>query len=135
VGFPSKDAENYFGVFVSTSARLPAQSQRIYSSQSELNSNWTKVSYKRDRSTQKETEREAKHTRESKHWLNQTSTSNRYTALQEEKSEAQQQKAGPENMTKPPPIYITDIKNISPLIELLEQIANSYMKLKLSQTI
>jgi hypothetical protein len=33
----------------------------MYSSQPELNDNWTKVSYKRGRSTQKETEREAKH--------------------------------------------------------------------------
>jgi hypothetical protein len=40
---------------------LPAQSQKKYSSQPELNDNWTKASYKRGRSTQEETEREAKH--------------------------------------------------------------------------
>jgi hypothetical protein len=40
---------------------------------------------------------------------------------------------GPENTPKPPPIHIADVKNISPLIELLEQ--NSNMKLKLSKTI
>jgi hypothetical protein len=68
----------------------------MYSSQTELNYNWTKVSYKRGRSTQG-TEREAKHTKENEHWLNQTSTSNPYTALQGEKNEAQQQKAGPES--------------------------------------
>jgi hypothetical protein len=33
--------------------------------------------------------REAKHVKESEHWLNQTSTSNRYTALLEEESEDQ----------------------------------------------
>jgi hypothetical protein len=38
-----------------------------------------------------------------------------------EESEVQKQKAGPENMLKPPPIYISDVKNISPLIQLLEQ--------------
>jgi hypothetical protein len=58
-------------------------SQKKYSSQPELN-NWTKISYKRGKSTQEETEREAKHTQENEHWLNQSFASNRYTALQEE---------------------------------------------------
>jgi hypothetical protein len=57
-------------------------------SQLELNK-WTKVSYKRRRSTKEETEGKAKHTKESEHWLNQTCTSNRYTALQQEESEDQ----------------------------------------------
>jgi hypothetical protein len=35
----------------------------------------------------------------------------------------QRQKAGPEITPKPPPIFITGITNISPLIQLLEQIA------------
>jgi hypothetical protein len=65
----------------------------VNSSQPKLNDNWTKVSYKRGRSTQQQTEREAKHATESGHWLNQTSTSNRYTAILEEESEDQQQKA------------------------------------------
>jgi hypothetical protein len=102
---------------------LPGQSQKINSSQPELNDNWTKVLYKRGRSTQEGTKREAKFAKESEHWLNHTSTSNRYTALLEEESEDQQQKVSPENTPKPPSIYITDIKNISPLIQLLEQIA------------
>jgi hypothetical protein len=59
----------------------------MYSSHSELNNNWTKVSYKRGRSTQEETERETKHAKENEHWLNQTSTSVRYTAPLEEESE------------------------------------------------
>jgi hypothetical protein len=88
------------------------------------------VSYKRGTSTEDETEREAKHTKESKHWLNQTSTSNRYTALLEEESEYQQHKAGPDNTPKPPPLYITGVKNISPLIELLQQIAKQQYEIK-----
>jgi hypothetical protein len=56
------------------------------------------------------------------HWLNQTSTSYCYTALLKE-IEDQQQKAGFENTPKPPQIYITYVKNISPLIQLLKQIA------------
>jgi hypothetical protein len=90
----------------------------------------TKVSYKRDRLTQEETEREAKHTKESEHWLNQTSTSNHYTAILQEGSEDQQQKAGPQNKPKPPPIYITDVKYTSPLIQLLEQIAKHQYEVK-----
>jgi hypothetical protein len=102
----------------------------MYSSQQELNSIWIKLSYKRGRSTQKETEREAKHTEGSKHWLNQTFSSNHYTALLEEKSKNQQHKAGPENTPKPPPVYITDVKNILPLIQLLEQIAKHQYEIK-----
>jgi hypothetical protein len=78
----------------------------MYSFQPELNKNWTKVSYKRGRSTQEETEREAKHAKENEHWLNQTSTSNRYTALLEEECKDQQQKEGPGNTRKPPPTYL-----------------------------
>jgi hypothetical protein len=89
------------------------------SSRPVLNDNWTKASYKRGRSTQEGTEREAIHAKESEHWLNQTSTSSRYTAPLEEESEGQQQNAGPENTPKPPPIYINDVTNISPLIQLL----------------
>jgi hypothetical protein len=102
----------------------------MYSSQPELNYNWNKVLYKKGRSTQEETEREAKHTKESEHWLNQNSTSNRYTALLQEGSEDQQQKAGPENTPKPPSVDITDVKYTSPLIQLLEQIAKQQYEVK-----
>jgi hypothetical protein len=66
---------------------LPGQSQKMNYSQPELNDNWTKVAYKRGRSTQQGTEKEAKHAKQSEYWLNQTSTSNRYTALLDEESE------------------------------------------------
>jgi hypothetical protein len=90
VGFPSADAENYIlkYLFQHVPGSLPAQSQKMYSSRPELN-NWTKLSYKRCRSTEEENERETKHTTESEHWLNQTSTFNRHTALLEEESEDQ----------------------------------------------
>jgi hypothetical protein len=102
---------------------LPGNSQKNNFSKPELNDNWTKVSYKRGRSTQEETEREALLAKESQHWLNQTSTSSRYTALLLEESVDQQQKAGSENMSKPPPIYITGVTNILPLIQLQEHMA------------
>jgi hypothetical protein len=65
--------------------------------------------------------RKAKRSKESEHWLNKTSNSNRYIALLEEESVDQLQ-AGPGNTPEPPLIYITDVKNMSPLIQLLEQI-------------
>jgi hypothetical protein len=58
-------------------------------------------------------QREAKHTKDSEHWLIQTPTSNCYTVLLEEESVDQQHKAGPENMPKPLPIYKTDVNKIS----------------------
>jgi hypothetical protein len=100
------------------------------SSQSELNDNWTKVSYKRGRSIQEGPESQAKHAKESEHWLNQTSTSNRYTALLEEECEDHQQKAGSESTPKAPPIYITDVTNISPLIQQLQQVAKQQYEIK-----
>jgi hypothetical protein len=39
-------------------------------------------------------------------------------------------KTSPENIAKPPPIYITDVTNISPLIQLLEQIAVQQYEVK-----
>jgi hypothetical protein len=48
----------------------------------------------------------------------------------EEESENQQQKGSPENTPKPPPIYITYVKNISSLIQLLEQIAKQQYVIK-----
>jgi hypothetical protein len=100
----------------------------MYSSQPELNDNWTKVSYKRGRPTHDETEREAKHAIEIG-WLSQTSTSSHYTAPLEEESEDKQQKAGPEETPKPPLICITGIKIIS-LIQLLGRTAREQYEIK-----
>jgi outer membrane cobalamin receptor len=126
VEVPSADAEKYTleYSFQLMPGSFLAQSQKSYSQQE--SSNWTKVLYERGRSTQEETEREAKH------WINQTSTSNRYTALLEEENE-EQHKAGPENLPKPPSIYIPDVKIISPLIQLSEQIAKQQYEIKALQ--
>jgi hypothetical protein len=122
VRFPNKDTECSFQHIPGS---LPGQPQKMNSSQPD---NWTKVSYKRGRSTQDETDKGAKHAKQSEHWLNQTSTSNRYTAPLEEESE-EQQKAVNENMPKPP-IYITDVTNISQLIQLLEKIVIQLYEIK-----
>jgi hypothetical protein len=50
--------------------------------------------------------------------------------LLEEDNNKQQQKVGPRNTPKPPPIYVTDVTTISPLIQLLEQIAKQQYELK-----
>jgi hypothetical protein len=49
--FPSKDTEKYTleYLFQHMLGGLNGQSQKMYSSQSELNDNWIKVSYKRGR--------------------------------------------------------------------------------------
>jgi hypothetical protein len=96
--------------------RTQGTQANAFSYQPEYNNNWTKMSCQRARSTHEETQREAKHNKGREHWLNQTSTSNRYTALLEE-----EHKTDPENTSKPPQINITDVKNISPLIRLLDQ--------------
>jgi hypothetical protein len=70
-------------------------------SQSEPNNVWTRVSYKRSRPAYKEYQ------------------SQQPLAPLDDKHENQQQKDGPGNTPKPPPIY--DITAISPLIQLLEQ--------------
>jgi hypothetical protein len=126
---------------------LPVQSQQMYPSQpseqsqyhtqasafpsqQELNNNWTIALYIQGRSTQDETERETKHTKESVHWLDQTSSSNCYTALLEEEIEDQQHKARLEKVPNLPSIYITDVKNISSLMQMLEQTGKQQYKIK-----
>jgi hypothetical protein len=105
---------------------LPLQSQKeMYSSQPELSKNWPKY-YTKEADQHKMKLKE----KDKEHRLNQISTSNCYTAVLEEGSQDQQQKAGPENIPNPPPIYITDIKNISPLVQLLEQIAKQQYEIK-----
>jgi hypothetical protein len=93
-----------------------------FPSQPEIIKNWTKLLYKRSRSAQDRNKIKTKHSKESEHYLNQTSTSNRYTALLEEESEDQQHKTSLENTRKPPVVYKVGVKNISLLIQLLQQI-------------
>jgi hypothetical protein len=118
----------YFGVAVSTYARsftltvttdvFLTTEASAFPSQPECN-NWTKVSYKQGRSPQDETETKPKHSKESEYWLNQPSTSRRYSAVLD------QLKASPEN--------ISLALKYSPLIQLLEKIASSTTQLKPSQ--
>jgi hypothetical protein len=81
------------------SGSLPVVAENVFFP-TRINNKWTKVLYKSGRTTKEKSEREAKHTKESEHWLNQTSTSNRYTALLEEGRKDQQQIGGPVTHTK-----------------------------------
>jgi hypothetical protein len=99
----------------------------MHISQPEPNNGWTRVSYKRRRLAQEEYQGDVKHTKESNHRLHPTSTSNRYTALLDDENGQQD---GPGNTPKPPPIYVSDVTTISPLIQLLEQIAKQQYELK-----
>jgi hypothetical protein len=89
------------------------------------NDNWTKVSYKRSRSSPDATEMESKQTKNTLHWLHppSTETSNRFSGLMEANSSDRQHNAAPEHPPKPPPIYIQDATIIPPLLQLLEQVA------------
>jgi hypothetical protein len=91
-GFPSKNGENYIleYSFQHMPSSLPSQSQKMYSSEPELNIKWTKFSYNRGRSTREETDREAKHTKESNTGSTNLAQPNRYTGLIEEEREEQQ---------------------------------------------
>jgi hypothetical protein len=81
VGFPNKVAEF-------SSQHMPdsvsGKPQGMNSSQL---ANWDKLWYRRGRSTQDGAAKEAKHDKQSEHWLNRTPASNRYTAVLEEESE------------------------------------------------
>jgi hypothetical protein len=93
----------------------------MYPSQPELNNNCTKVHYKRGRLTQEEIESKAKRTlaQPNFHFQSIHSSTRRSAA-----------EAGPENMPKPPPIYVTDIKNILLLTQMLEKIATQQYEIK-----
>jgi hypothetical protein len=65
---------------------------------------------------------EAEH--HSEYSLNQPASSNRFAVLQEEESREGQQTASHSSTPKAPPIHVTTVQNISPLIQLLEEIAS-----------
>jgi hypothetical protein len=77
--------------------------------------------------------REKLNIKESEYWLHPTPTSSCYTTLLEVDDDQQQEKLGPGNTPKPPPIYVSNVKTISPLVHLLEQIV--ILNFKLNSTI
>lgn len=68
------------------------------------------------------------------YWLNPTKennqTQNRFAILSDDESEVEEVNAKPEEI-KPPPLFITGVKDIKPLNLLLEEIANNGYSIKL----
>jgi hypothetical protein len=93
---------------------LPAQPPTMSPSQPPPCPTRTTVSYKRGRSTQESSDRVAKHVKDNHHLSPPTITSNRYTSLANEDSEATPTPASPTNVPKPPPIYIQNATTIPP---------------------
>jgi hypothetical protein len=57
-----------------------------------------------------------------------------FAVLQEEESKGQQ-RTGHSSTSESPPIYVTGVRNMSPVTELLQQIAKDNMKKRRWQTI
>jgi hypothetical protein len=104
----------YFGGFVTKYAKWLTVTDKTnvfhstFPTLPECYENWTKVSYKR-RSPNSDIVTKTKHSKESKYWLNQPATSNRFSVLQELENEGQQ-KTSHTCMPKPPSICVSGVK-------------------------
>jgi hypothetical protein len=125
IGLPSEDTvvSTYIRKFtftVTTNVFLltfPPSTQAIaFLSQSELNNNGTKVSYKQDRSPQDETQTKTKHSTGSEYWLNQPFTSSCFTVILDAGSEDKGHKTSPENIPQAVSNHVTGIKNVTSFI-------------------
>jgi hypothetical protein len=90
-----------------------------------------KVSYKSQINTRRNSKRSQTHQRK-RTWIQRSIHFEllHSTALLEEETEDQQQKAGLENMPKHHSIFINYVTIISPLIQLLEQITKQQYQIK-----
>jgi hypothetical protein len=101
----------------STSASLQTTTQ-VHPTQPHSTEKWQNISKKRSRNIEEQEHPNAKRT---DYWLGETlPTSNRFSTLMEETTnEAHTQRVD----HKPPPIFVSGVVNIKPLIELLNVIA------------
>jgi hypothetical protein len=91
---------------------------------------WIRIPNKRTQPLSEDHHRETKHIKENHHWLHPTTTINRYSVLQDEEPEQPTRHNEPGKTPKPPPIYVSDVTTISPLIRLLEQTVRNQYELK-----
>jgi hypothetical protein len=91
---------------------------------------WTTATSKRGCLTQDGTPKDSKLTKLADHWLNPTTTSNRFTALQPAETQDNNPPPGKEDTPKPPSIYSTDVTIIPPLLQLLDQITPNLFEVK-----
>lgn len=84
---------------------------------------WHTITYNRKRNRNNEEHGENQHQNKKQvYWLdNPTTTNNRYEGLSEEEMETTADIAKKE--PKPPPIFVSGVKNIKPLIQLLDELA------------
>jgi hypothetical protein len=70
---------------------------------------WIRISNKRTQPLSEDYHRESKHIKENHHWLHPTTTTNRYSVLQDEEPEQPTRHNEPGKTPKPPPIYMTSL--------------------------
>lgn len=92
---------------------------------SNVSNDWQVVtSKKRQRSPEEENKRSRRQTKINEYWLSNTTTSNRFSSLEEEtgKDVMEATEANTKKEPKPPPIFVSGVENINPLIMLLKEI-------------
>jgi hypothetical protein len=91
---------------------------------------WIKVTSKRGCSPPDESTGEAKHSIEDSHWLHPITTNNHFSALSTDESSDVPQSTAPGSNPKPPPIFMSDVTTIPPLLQLLDQITHQQYEIK-----
>jgi hypothetical protein len=72
----------------------------------------------------------ANHIKQDNHWLNPTPTSNRLASLSDEEVTDHLQEAATDIRPKPPPIFVSDVTTILPLLQLPDQIVKQQCEIK-----
>jgi hypothetical protein len=99
-------------------------------SQTKPNESWMTVSHKRRRIPHDNTVLHTKQNKEDAYWLDAPTNTNRFSALTDEEGSDQQCTEMTEHTPKPPPLYVYGVKNISPLVQLLDQVAKLQYEIK-----
>jgi hypothetical protein len=85
---------------------------------------------KRSRTQQEDSIGNAKHIKEDSHWLHPTATHNRYSALSDDENVDHLQKVASDSTPKRPPIFVSDVITIPPLLQLLDQTVKQSYEIK-----
>lgn len=91
---------------------------------------WSKISTKRSRKLHEDSTRESKLPKEEHHWLHPIPTHNQFSALSSGTSSEKPQPPTTEVTHKPPPIFVSDVTVLPPLLQLLDQIAPQQYEIK-----
>jgi hypothetical protein len=85
---------------------------------------------KRSRTTQEDSIGNAKHNKEDNNWLHPTTTHNHHAALSDDENIDHLQRVATDSTPKPPPIFVSDVITIQPLLQLLDQIVKQSYEIK-----